>query len=136
MDINAILNTVFQFVIIPLLPVLVGYFIKWVNSKAEELKQKTNNDNTKKYIGLLNDTITAAVVMVNQTYVNSLKEAGNFGVDAQKEAFKRVYNTVLLALTEEARFYLNEAIGDLETYITTKIEQEVNYNKITPTKEN
>ena len=129
MDLDKILNTIFQFVLIPILPVLVGYFIKWINSKSNELKQKTTNANIEKYINLLTDTITAAVVMVNQTYVDSLKASGNFGLDAQKEAFKRVYNTVLLSLTDEAKFYLNEVIGDLEAYITAKIEQEVNYNK-------
>ena len=121
---------VFQFVLIPLLPVLVGYLIKWINSKSEELKQKTNNENIQKYIKLLNDTIVATVVSVNQTYVDSLKASGDFGIEAQREAFKRAYNTVLLSLTDEAKFYLNEAIGDLETYIISKIEQEVNYNKV------
>lgn len=129
MKINEILNVVFQFVIIPLLPVLVGYLIKWINSKSDELREKTDNENIQKYIDLLNDTITATVVAVNQTYVNSLKASGNFGIEAQREAFKRVYNTVLLSLTEDAQFYLNEVIGDLEAYITSKIEQEVNYNK-------
>lgn len=129
MDLDKILNVIFQFVLIPLLPVLVGYFIKWINSKSMELKEKTNNENIKKYIDLLGDTITATVVMVNQTYVDALKASGNFGVEAQKEAFKRVYNTVLLSLTDEAKFYLDEVIGDLEAYITAKIEQEVNYNK-------
>lgn len=34
-------------------------------------------------------------------------------------------------LSEEAKKYLNEAIGDLNLYITQKIEAEVNVNKTT-----
>jgi len=78
---------------------------------------------------MLNDTITAAVIAVNQTYVDSLKQQGAFDKAAQEEAFKRVYETVVTNLTEEASFYLQEIIGDLNSYITTKIEEAVKLNK-------
>lgn len=39
------------------------------------------------------------------------------------------YNAVINLLTEEAEEYLSEAIGDLNLYITQRIESEVKLNK-------
>ena len=38
-------------------------------------------------------------------------------------------DAVLKVLNEESKKYLNEMVGDLNLYITQKIEAEVNYNK-------
>ena len=129
-NINEMLQTIFQVVIIPLLTVLTGYAVKWINAKANEIKAKQKNEYVQKYVTMLNETITSAVIAVNQTYVDALKEKNAFTKEAQEEAFKRVYETVILTLTEEADVYLNEAIGDLNAYITTKIEEAVKENKL------
>ena len=129
MELQELLRTIFQVVIIPLLTVLTGYAVKWINAKANEIKATTKNEYAQKYITMLNDTITAAVIAVNQTYVDALKEKDAFDKQAQEEAFKRVYETVILSLTEEANLYLAEIIGDLNAYISTKIEEAVKINK-------
>ncbi len=78
---------------------------------------------------MLNDTITTAVISVNQTYVNSLKEQGAFDKQAQAKAFEAVYDIVMAQLTDEANTYLQEIYGDLNVYISNKIEEQVNLNK-------
>lgn len=130
MELNELLTTITQMVIIPLLIALVGYAVKWINAKANELKANTKNEYAQKYILMLNETITSAVIAVNQTYVDALKEKNAFDKAAQEEAFKRVYETVMLTLTEEADKYLGEVIGDLNAYITAKIEETVKENKL------
>lgn len=130
MTTNELISTIFQVVILPLLTVLTGYVVKWVNAKAKELKATTNNVYTYKYIGMLQDTIVKAVIAVNQTYVDALKQQGSFDKAAQEEAFKRVYETVLLSLNEEAYEYLNNIFGDLQTYITAQIEAAVKEHKM------
>ena len=135
MDYKEILTIIFEVVLVPLLAALTGVAVKWINSKANEIKAKTDNAYLQKYIGMLNETITSAVVAVNQTYVDALKDQDIFTPEAQKEAFNRVYETVKNSLTEEAYIYLNEAIGDVDEYIINKIEQSVNVNKITPVAE-
>lgn len=129
MEINELLTTITQMVFIPLLIALAGYAVKWINAKANNLKANTKNEYAQKYIDMLNDTITAAVIAVNQTYVDALKDQNAFTKEAQEEAFKRVYETVMLSLTEEADKYLSEIIGDLNAYITAKIEEQVKINK-------
>lgn len=62
-----------------------------------------------------------------------MKKENAFTAEAQKEAFNLTYNAVMAILTDEAKAYLAEIYGDLTTYITNKIEAEVNISKIVPT---
>lgn len=130
MELNELISTIFQVVILPLLTVLTGFAVKWINAKAQELKATTDNIYANKYIGMLQDTIVKTVNAVNQTYVDSLKEQGTFDKTAQEEAFKRVYESVILSLSEEAYSYLENAFGDLQTYITDQIEAAVKKYKL------
>ena len=130
MELNELISTIFQVVILPLLTVLTGFAVKWINAKAQELKANTDNIYANKYIGMLQDTIVKTVIAVNQTYVDSLKEQGAFDKAAQEEAFKRVYESVILSLSEEAYAYLENAFGDLQTYITDQIEAAVKKYKL------
>ena len=124
-----LLAQIFELCVIPLLGVLTAYFVKWVNVKANTLSSKRENEIEKKYIEMLNTTITDCVIATSQTYVESLKKQGNFNAEAQQNAFQMTFETVISLLTEEATIYLNEAIGDLNLYITQRIEAEVNLNK-------
>lgn len=121
---------IFEVCLIPLLGVLTAYFVKWVNVKSAELSTKVDNENQAKYLTMLNNTITDCVIATTQTYVDSLKKQGAFDAEAQKVAFSMTYEAVVKLLTDEATEYLNEAVGDLQLYITQKIESEVNLNKM------
>ena len=124
---------IFQICIIPLLGILTTFLITWIKSKKDALKQQTDSELAKKYLDMLDNTITDCVIAMNQTYVNSLKQQGKFDSEAQKKAFTDVYNKVIAILGQDAIEYLNSAIGDLNEYISSKIEKEVSTNKITPT---
>ena len=124
---------IFQICIIPLLGILTTFLVAWIKSKKDALKQQTDSELAKKYLDMLDNTITDCVIAMNQTYVNSLKQQGKFDSEAQKKAFTDVYNKVIAILGQDAIKYLNSAVGDLNEYISSKIEKEVNTNKITPT---
>lgn len=129
MEWNEIIQDVFQVVLIPLLGLLVSYFIKWVNARAAALNSQATNETQIKYINMLAQTITACVVATNQTYVNTLKEQGRFDIEAQKIAFEKTFEAVKATITEEAEKYLIEVVGDLDAYIKNQIEAAVAYNK-------
>lgn len=129
-EFQELLKTITQTVFIPLLIALAGFAVKWINAKANEIKANAKDQKVQKYISMLNDTIVSAVIAVNQTYVDALKEKNAFTKEAQEEAFKRVWETVIATMTEEADTYISEVIGDLDEYIRTKIEEAVKENKM------
>lgn len=123
------LQKIFEVCIIPLLGILTAFLIVFISKKAQELKAKTNNELYSKYIDMLEQTIINCVIATNQTYVDALKREGKFDGEAQKIAFQKTYESVMAILSEDAKIYLNEAIGDLQAYIINQIEAQVNLNK-------
>ena len=120
-----IVTSIFEMIIIPLLSLVSIYIIRWVNAKTNFIKEESDNVYIDKYLTMLDKTIASTVTAINQTYVDDLKKQNKFDLDAQKHAFEQVYNTVVSSLSEEAEFYLNEVITDLNAYITNKIEETV-----------
>ena len=124
-----IIIQIFQLCIIPLLGILTKYLVDYLNAKRDELNAKTENEIAEKYTTMIFDTITKCVIATNQTYVNSLKEQNAFDAEAQKTAFNKTMNAVLGILSEDAKQYIIETTGDLNTYLTNLIEAEVNKNR-------
>ena len=120
-----ILFKVFEVALIPILGAATVYLVTLINAKKAELIRKTDSEITKKYIELLDKTITDCVIATNQTYVEALKNQGSFDLEAQKKAFELTYSAVFAILSEDAQIYLSEAINDLNAYITAKIESQV-----------
>ena len=125
-----LLTQIFEVCILPLLGILTTFFVKWINARIGEISDKRKNETEKKYLDMLNNTISDCVIATTQTYVDALKKQGAFDAEAQKVAFNMTYEAVVKLLTNEAQIYLNEAVGDLNLYITQKIESEVNLNKM------
>jgi hypothetical protein len=129
MDWLDLLFQIFEVCIIPLLGVLTAFAIKFIKAKELEVNAKHDNEVLKKYTSMLSETIVECVIATNQTYVESLKAQGAFDAEAQKVAFQKTYDSVMLVLSAEAKEYLAAAYGDLSAYIANKIESEVNLNK-------
>ena len=129
MEWTQLITDIFQVCIIPLLGVLTAFFVKWVNAQSVKIQTNVNDTTLKKYMDMLTQTISDCVIATNQTYVESLKQQGKFDLEAQKTAFNLTKDAVMTILSEEAQVYLSTAVGDLNAYITKKIEAEVNLNK-------
>lgn len=129
MDWLALLSDIFEVCVLPLLGVLTMYIVKFIQVKSTEITNKVDNDLVDKYVAMLAVTIENCVIATNQTYVESLKQAGKFDAEAQKTAFNMTKNAVMAILSDEAKKYLENAVGDLNEYITQQIEAAVNVNK-------
>ena len=123
------LTQIFQVCIVPLLGILTTFLVQLIKTKQAELVSKTDSEINKMYMDMLTDTITKCVIATNQTYVDSLKGQNAFTKEAQEEAFMKTSSAVLTILSEDAKEYLNETLGDLNAYITTQIEAQVNAHK-------
>lgn len=120
------LQQIFELCIIPLLAVTTTYTIKLIKKRNIELDAAIDNELAEKYIDMLAETISECVIATNQTYVENLKNKNAFDKEAQEEAFKMTYNAIMAILSEEAKNYLTSVYGDLNAYIVTKIEADVN----------
>ena len=126
MDWMEMLQKIFEVCIIPLLGILTTYLVVFIRQKSKELQETTDNELYKKYIEMLQDTIVRCVIATNQTYVEALKNKNAFDKEAQAEAFRMTYDAVMAILTDDAKDYLANVVGDLQTYIIKLIEAEVN----------
>ena len=119
------LPQLFTIVIFPLIGILTVVLIAFLGAKKKQIKENTDNEILHKYIDMLDTTIVNCVLTTTQTYVESLKKEGKFDAEAQKKALENTYNNVLTILSADAITYLQEAMGDLQTYILNKIESTV-----------
>ena len=129
METTELIKQIFEVCLFPLLGVLTTFLIIFISKKAQELKATTDNELYHKYIDMLEQTVINCVIATNQTYVDALKAQGKFDAEAQKIAFQKTYDAVIAILADDAKDYLNNAIGDLQTYIISLIEAQVNINK-------
>lgn len=129
MDWMNILAQIFEIVIFPLLGIGTAYLIVFIKNKIQQLKQEKEDATYHKYLTMLEETIINCVLSTTQTYVETLKKEGKFDAEAQKIAFTKTYTNVMNILSKDAKKYLEEALGDLETYIYNKIEAEVKLTK-------
>ena len=71
---------------------------------------------------------------MNQKYVDDLKAAGKFDETMQKEILQRAISAALKSISGDAQKYLKENYGDTSAYIETRIESQINQNKIAKNK--
>ena len=116
-------------VITGILPFVTVYFANFVKSIIQKNKDNIESEQVQNLIDYAGEAISVAVMTVSQTYVDTMKRQGKFDAEAQKIAFQKTYDSVMAILSEDAKSYLNEAIGDLQTYIINQIEAQVNLNK-------
>lgn len=129
MEFMDMLYEILDLCIVPLLGILTTYLVKYINIKGQQLTTQVDNEMAAKYVVMLTTTITDCVIATNQTYVSSLKQQGKFNAEAQKKAFEMTYQAVMDILTVDAKEYLSSVYGDLDLYLTKRIEAEVMQNK-------
>lgn len=115
-----ILVTIASLVVTWMLTQLSNY----ISNKSEEVKNKTDNESTKRYIEIATSTVTEVVDYLNHSVVNDLKIAASDGKLTQEEvdqikATARVQ--VQSILSAEAIQALQQVYGDINALIDTWI---------------
>lgn len=129
MDMELLLQQIFEVCIIPLLGILTKFAVEYLVAKRDEAKANTDSATTRKYIDMLYSTVADCVVATNQTYVSALKDKDIFDESAQKAAFELTFDAVLNVLNKDTKDYLNNLTGDVNLYITQLIEAEIGKSK-------
>lgn len=123
------LLSLLQAIIIAATPILTAYVCKLINKAAGWFATKTNNRTAERYAYEIADVISTSVTYTSQTYVDALKKGGTFDTEEQKKAFNLAYKTAEGMLTEGAKTFITQTYGDINAYLTAKIEAEVNTRK-------
>lgn len=124
------LMTLLAAVITAGVPVVSAYIVSSLKKAAENAKAYTDNITAQRYIEEIATAISDAVAATSQTYVDALKEAGKFDLEAQKEAAQKALTACIASISPAAQEFIEDAYGDLKEYLTTKIEAEVRKQKI------
>ena len=127
------LTQLLQAVIIAAIPVCGSFLIRFLNQKSDQIVTETNNAELKSLIEQVNDAVTKAVTYTTQTFVESMKKNGVFDAEAQAEALQKSLDKTLALLSEVAKSALEDIYGDINEYLTVRIEAEVKDQKGTPT---
>jgi hypothetical protein len=108
------------------LGVLVTGLVGWLTTYLTKLlSQKIKDKNLANWLTQITEIILNAVKVTYQVYVEALKDKNMFDAEAQKEALERAYKMVLSQLTDDAKNFIKENYGDIETWIKTQIESAI-----------
>jgi hypothetical protein len=129
MEWNEIISTLLYAIITGAVGVLTTFATLWIKQKMGIAKEGAKTEEGKKYLGMLEETIVNCVLTTNQTYVSNLKKDNMFDAEAQKNAFKMTYDSVMSVLSTDAMKFLNETYNDVPKLIESMIEAQVNKNK-------
>ena len=114
---------------IAMLIALGGAAVALIKAKISQINAASTNDTENKIRWEVADAIEDAVIAVNQTFVNELKADKLFDKEMQQEAFERALEGTINVLSRETIDFINNTYGDIEVWLTDKIEAAVLRNK-------
>jgi len=123
------LFTLLQGILSVAIPLATAYLVTFLRKKTAQVQAQTENEKAKQYLGEITDAVTTAVTATSQTYVDALKADNAFTKEAQLEALSKAKDTALSILSPAAAQFIVEVYGDLNNYLTAKIEETVRVQK-------
>lgn len=124
-----VMNIIETCVISPLLIAITYYVTAFLHKQTVKLQESVKNEKMKHLIGIAEGIVAQAVNTVSQTYVDGLKADGVFDAEAQKVAFDKSKAYVYTLMTEDTLNAIRENYGSLDTWVSTKIEENIANNK-------
>jgi hypothetical protein len=131
MDIQDLLWTALQAIIITVAPIFFGFLTRWINAGTKEAAEATKNENIRRAIETIGKLVNDVVMYVSQTYVDTLKKENKFTEENQTEALRRAYERAISMIDERSKEVIESVFGDISTYIYTLIEASVRAQKLT-----
>lgn len=116
------LNEVLYTLITCALMIVVRFGVQLIRTKTSQIKNEELQ-------GVI-DGIGDIVIMVSQTFVDSLKESGNFDKEAQAKAFDMAKTAALNGMSESMKKYIDKYCGGLDEWLRIQIEAWVKKNKL------
>lgn len=129
MNFKEFLEVIMYLVATVLLPIVAEYAASYLKAKKLVVTQQFENQKIREYANDAVDCVINAVVDVNQTFVEALKQSGNFSEDAKEKAFKMAKNKVIDIISEESKNAITMLYKDFDAWLDNQIEVCVNAEK-------
>lgn len=117
MNWNEVLMTLITAVIIPAIVVLGQALKKYIEATIKD-------KNVQKYLAIATDCVTDAVADIAQTFVDKVSDE-EWNEETKQAAFEAAKEKALQHLGITGKTLLEEALGDFDGWINSKIEAEV-----------
>ena len=117
-----VLSIIVTAVIIPLISYLGVRLSTYLNNKIKD-------ESAKRMLNEATQIVLNATRVVFQTYVEALKEKGEFNTDAQLIALGKAKTIALSEMGEDIKGFITKNYGDLTNWITNQIEASINILK-------
>ncbi len=113
-----ILSVVVTAIVLPLISYLGLRLTTYLNNKIKDEKSKA-------LLTKATEIVTNATRSVFQTYVESLKAAGNFGPENQIIALEKAKAIALSQLSSDVKNYITTNFGDVNEWLSNQIESSI-----------
>jgi len=118
----SIISIVVTTIVLPLISIAGTKLIKYIG-------EKTKDQTATRILTNITGIVERAVRTVFQTYVDSLKKSGEFDKVAQIRAYNLAKQEVMVELNQEAKDFISQNYGDINTFIRNQIEATINLLK-------
>lgn len=118
----SIISIVVTTIVLPLISIAGTKLIKYIG-------EKTKDQTATRILTNITGIVERAVRTIFQTYVDSLKKSGEFDKDAQIRAYNLAKQEVMVELNQEAKEFISQNYGDINTFIRNQIEATINLLK-------
>ena len=122
MDYTEIITTIITAVVVP--------GLLWLGKQAADyLTEKSKNDKLDKYIKIASDCVADAVADTAQTFVDHIQDK-DWNDETKQQAFEQAKEKALENLGITGKKLIEEALGDFDKWISTKIQAEVKRQEV------
>ena len=122
-----------QSIVVPIAVTAATALISWGLTLLTALvKGKIGDETAARYLTGAIGIVDGAVKATYQTYVQALKESGDFDKEAQLAALEKAKYAALAQLSEDAKEYIRALYGDLDKWLETQIESRLYELKTAP----
>lgn len=130
LDWNVIIGYVLATIVLTILGFITPKIIEGIKAGIAWLKTKTKNEKLKTLLDMAGKVVEDAVIVANQTIVETLKKNGKFDTETALEIKDQVVENVKNTLTQDEKDAIAQTSSlVLEDWIKQQIEVFVNKNK-------
>lgn len=123
------LRAIIYVVITVILPIITTYGVKIMKAKLTEIRFEGMNAAHEVWIERAAEIVEDIVLQVQQTFVQSLKDRGEFTSEYAKEAKDKAVKLANELIAKELKNAIDDIYGSFDEWLDVQIEKNVIQNK-------